>query len=160
MKTTKFVTALIIIFAIAFLSTLESCSREVNEGKNSSLAKENLLSSEGWVLKTAVVDYGTQSMDILALMDDADKDDLLYFKSDNNISRDAGALKLNLEDKQVEETGTWDYNTEDSKLMLMENGSTTEMKVVSLTTSELVVEFTEFDATLQSNINGKFTYTH
>jgi len=160
MKTTKYISALIAIFAIAFLSTLESCSRDINEGDSSSVTKENLLSSQGWLLKSATVDYGTQSMDMLAFMDESDRDDVLYFKSNNNISRDAGALKSNLNEKQVDKTGTWEYNTEASQLLLTEDGVVTEMKVVTLTASELVVEFKEYDETLKSDIKGKFTYKH
>lgn len=160
MKTTKFISALIAIFAIAFLSTLESCTKDEDATGSSTPSKTSLLSSDGWVLSSANVSFNGQTMDMMTFMDDCDKDDILFFKADKSVVEDAGALKCDPSDDQTADAGTWAFNSGETKILATEDGETTELSIVSLTSSELMIEFTEYDSTLQADMTGKFTYTH
>jgi len=162
MKTTKILSALIGIFALAFLSTLESCSKEANASSSNSVSKTSLLSSGGWVLKSATMDMGlpTGPMDMYSLMDEADKDDLMMFNSDYSVSRDAGALVYEGSITQIQEKGTWSLKNNDSKIVITENNEVLEMKLIALSVNELVLEAIEYDDMLEQNTTLTFTYKH
>ena len=159
MKTTKFISALIAIFAIAFLSTLESCKKDETT-EDTTPSKTELLSSEGWVVESAMVDFGGQTIDMLAFMDECEKDDILKFVKDLTIISDAGAVKCDPSDPQTEPAGTWAFTSNETKIQVTEDGDIMEMSILALSSSELKIEFTEYDSTLQSDITGKFTYKH
>ena len=160
MKATKIISALVVIFALAFISTMESCSNSPES--ESGAGKENLLSSEAWVLKSATMDMGlpTGPMDMYSVMDESDKDDLLSFNADHSVSRDAGLQVYAASMSQIEQKGSWAFDKEDSKLLITENNEVMEMALVSLTANELVLETTEYDAMLEKNTTMIFSYSH
>ncbi len=160
MKVTKIITALVAIFALAFVSTIESCSN--NADSNAATGKENLLSSDAWILKSATMDMGlpTGPMDMFSLMEETDKDDLLSFNADHSVSRDAGLLVYGASIAQVEQKGTWAFQNEDSQIIITENNEVVEMTLVSLSANELVLEATEYDPMLEKDTKMTFRYSH
>lgn len=162
MKTTKIISVLIAIFALAFVSTLESCSKVDDTSNSQAVNKTSLLSSAGWVLKSATMDMGlpTGPMDMYSLMDQEDKDDLMMFNADKTVSRDAGTELYAAAIAQVEEKGSWSLKNNDSEIVITENNEVTEMKLVALSANELVLEATEYDEMLEQNTTLTFTYSH
>lgn len=163
MKTTKLISALIAIFAIAFLSTLESCTKDDDSGSTeTSVTKSGLLSDGGWIMKSALFVYPAPvgEQNVFDLMDDCSKDDIVYFKSDKTISGDEGAIKCDPNDPQTTDDGTWALASNDTKLVITEDGDVTELTIKSLTSSELVIEIIEYDSTLSGNITRTIGYKH
>lgn len=159
MKTTKFITVLLAIFGFAFLSTLESCSKDEDPAVDPT--KTELVSSSGWILNAATVDYGTGTpFDLYALMDACNKDDILFLKSDKSVVTDAGAIKCDPSEPQTEDSGTWAFGNNETTLILTDSGDVSEVVIKTLSSTELKIEFTEYDSTLQANIIGLFTYKH
>ncbi|UTW67061.1 lipocalin family protein [bacterium SCSIO 12643] len=161
MKATKYFSALLFIFAIAFLSTLESCKKDSDSGSTGApVTKASLLASGPWITSSAIMKLPTGDLDLFLLMDECEKDDLVEFKSDKKIVEDAGAVKCTPSDPQTEDAGTWEFASNETELVITEGTDITTLKIISLTSSEFIVEFTEFDATLQADVTGRFTYKH
>ena len=163
MKTTKFVSALIAIFALAFLSTLESCQKTDDQSTSpEAVTKSALLSAGGWVMKTATMNTGAPagSVDLYVLMDDVDKDDIIYFNSDKSATTNAGVAKYDANQPQTTTDGTWALADNDTKVVITNGEEVTELAVVTLNSTELVVEVNGYDASLQTNVTQRFGFTH
>ena len=163
MKTTKFITALMAIFAIAFLSTLESCTKDGDSGSGAAaVTKAGLLSSSGWVMKSMVATFPAPvgDMDVYALEDACSKDDIINFNSNKTVTGDEGATKCDPADPQTTDDGTWELASNDTKLVLTEDGDVTEFTITSLTSSELLMELTEYDSSFQAEITIKVGFKH
>ena len=156
MKTTKLITAIIAIFGIAFLSTLESCSKESTNSSNS-VSKSALLSKSGWV-KTSVIMNSAEAnpvivdFDVYAMLEDSDKNDIINFKSDKSI--------VEVSDNSSTTNGKWALTDNDSKLTFTDSEGVSEMNLLALNSNELIVEVTEFDATLKADVNYTITFSH
>ena len=165
MKTTKFITALMAIFAIAFLSTLESCTKDDDSGSGAAaVTKAGLLSSSGWVMKSMSMTIPSPvdtTINVYEdLMDACSKDDIMNFKSNKTVTGDEGATKFDPADPQTTDDGTWELTSNDTKLVLTEDGDVTEFSITSLTSAELLMEFTEYDSTLNTDILVKVGFKH
>ena len=159
MKTTKFISALMAIFAIAFLSTLESCTKETTD-EPTAPTKTGLITSEGWIMESGTMTFAGQTINTMDFMDDYEKDDILYIKSDKSILMDAGALKCDPTDPQTESGGTWAFNSTETGIIVTEGTDVTELSITTLSSTTLVLEFTEYDSTFQAEISATFTYKH
>jgi hypothetical protein len=93
-------------------------------------------------------------------MDDCEKDDILFLKSDKKIVLDAGAIKCDPSDPQTEDGGTWSFGTDETTLVINEDGDVTEVSLKTISSTEMKLEFSEYDSTLQATIVGVFTYKH
>ncbi len=150
------------IFAIAFLSTLESCTKDDDNASSGSVtvSKTGLISSEGWIMTAGSMTFAGQTFDVMDGMDECEKDDILFIKTDNTILMDAGALKCDPTDPQTESGGTWAFNSDETALIMTEGTDVTELEMTTLSSSTLILELTEYDSTFQSEIVMKLTYTH
>jgi hypothetical protein len=164
MKTTKFITALMAIFAIAFLSTLESCTKDDDNNGSGTVAvtKAGLLTSSGWIMKSMVATFPAPigDMDLYAMEEECAKDDILLFKSDKTITGDEGAIKCDPADPQTTDEGTWELTSNDTKLVLTDDGEVTEFTITSLTSTELLMELTQYDSSFQAEITMKVGFKH
>jgi hypothetical protein len=161
MKATKLFTAVLFIFAIAFLSTLESCKKDSeSDSGGETVSKSSLLSASGWVAKTAILKVPTGDLDVYALMDECDKDNQIVFKSNKSFVKDAGSNKCDANELQTEDSGTWVFSNNETEVVVTDKTEITTFKIITLTSSELVMEFTQYDSTFQTNVTGKFSYKH
>ncbi len=164
MKTTKFMTAVMAIFAIAFLSTFESCTKDDDTNSSSgTVSKSGLISAEGWIMNSFVTvisaPYDT-TFNQYDLMDACEKDDILMFKSDKSISSDEGALKCDPNDPQTSDEGTWELASNDTKLIITDDGEQMEFTITTLTSTDLVLENTEYDSAISAEITIKIGFKH
>jgi hypothetical protein len=165
MKTTKYVSALIAIFAIAFLSTLESCKKDDSTDSGSSgtaVTKSGLLTTGSWVMTSMEVTFPAPigAMDMFASMDDCEKDDLVIFNSDKTVTDDEGATKCDSTDPQTSTGGSWNLTSSDTKLAIEEDGESFEFDIVSLTSDALSLTVTQYDSSFQADITIKVAYKH
>jgi hypothetical protein len=161
MKTTKFISALIAIFALAFLSTLESCSiqEEVAENQTSSF-KSSLLSNGGWVLLSATKDMGAPEgeLDMYFFMSETEKSDVLYFYPNNNTVKTSVVFNSGKVATSPSMKGSWKLSDNEQTLILTSGSVVTELTIETLNENELVVSTTEYDAFLGKNVKSTFGY--
>ncbi|MBB5439491.1 hypothetical protein HDC92_003184 [Pedobacter sp. AK017] len=85
---------------------------------------------------------GKKETDILAKMEDCEKDDLLLLRNDNTIVRNAGKLKCDQDDEQEKETGSWSYDKASKKLTIKEDNDAQVLNVVESSGNRFVVTYT------------------
>lgn len=161
MKTTKHVAGLIIIFALAFLSTLESCSSSTSTVNNSeSTEKFEMLSSKGWVLASAVKDMGVPEgeLDLFFFMNESEKNDVLYFYPNSKTVKSTKVFKSGKIESHPLAMGEWTLAEGDSKLIISSGKEVTELVIETLNDSELVVSFVEYDEVLKKEVKSTFGY--
>lgn len=159
MKTTKLFGAFLLIFAAAFLSTLESCKDE-NSDDTTSVSKTGLLTSSAWTNSSMEIETNGSTTDMWMFLDDCDKDDKITFYTDKSIITDAGTLKCDPSEPQTETGGTWAFNANETKLEITDDGEVFMFDVITLSSSSLMIESTEFDSLLQQNVTYRMGYVH
>jgi hypothetical protein len=85
---------------------------------------------------------GKKETDILAIMEDCEKDDLLLLRNDNTIVRNAGKVKCDEDDEQEKKTGNWSYDKAGKKLTIKEEKDAQVLTVVESSASRFVVTYT------------------
>lgn len=157
MKKFNYLNFLTIALLVSFVFAFSSCEKDSNE-EPESVSKTGLLTSEGWMFKSAVVTFpapfGTQ--DIFAQMDECEKDNIITFKTDKTVIEDEGATKCDPSDPQTLPGGTWAFTNGETELVL--DGET--FTITSLTSSELLIEYSEYDSTFQADITAKYGFKH
>ena len=131
----KYFSAATAVLALAALTTIQSCKKDEDDDKATpSVSKESLLTSDGWVQKSAEL----AGVDVYALIPDCEKDNIIYFNADKTGTKDEGALKCDDADPQSSDIGTWELM--DGKLVTTDDGDVQELTIVTLTSTELVLE--------------------
>lgn len=102
---------------------------------------ELMTHSDGWIIVAATVSppivdptTGTSISDFYAFMDDCDKDDVMYLKTDGTYIQDEGSTKCDPSDPQTT-TGTWSLSA-DGKTMTIDSDTYT---LISVSKSEMKV---------------------
>ncbi|MGB0391682.1 MAG: lipocalin family protein, partial [Salibacteraceae bacterium] len=153
--------ALIVIFALAFLSTLESCTTR-NNSTATTIKSENfsLLSKGGWVMSSATKDFGAPEgeLDMFFFMDESEKNDVLYFYPNSKTVRSSKVFKSGRIDIKDVMQGNWSLAEDDSKLIIQSGENVTELIIETLNDSELVISVIEFDETLDKKVKSTFGY--
>ena len=93
--------------------------------------------------------FGTQISDVYnsVFFPNCAKDDLYIFKSDKSYEINEGPSKCDDSDPQIQEVGTWGFSTNETLLLLTPTGGTTEETAFeSLTSSKIVIVFSELDS--------------
>lgn len=85
---------------------------------------------------------GKKGTDILAQMEDCEKDDLLFLRIDSVILRNEGKVKCEDEDEQERETGSWVNDKSQNKLLLKEDNEVQELSIVESNSGRLVLAYT------------------
>lgn len=165
MKNKKYFSTLLAVLAVGFLFSFQSCKKDDDGdagGGGTAVTKAGLLTSGGWILKSMEADFPAPigTMDMYALMDECDKDDIMTFKSDKTTLGDEGATKCDPNDPQTTGTGTWELTSNDTQLEVTEDGETTVMTITSLTSDELLVEVTEYDSSIMANLTMRIGFKH
>lgn len=102
---------------------------------------ELLTHSDGWILVAATVSppivdptTGISFTDIYATMDDCEKDDIVFLKSDGTYIQDEGAAKCDPSEPQTT-TGTWSLDADGKTLTI----DTETYTLVSVSKSQLKI---------------------
>jgi hypothetical protein len=152
---------LTLLSAAAIVLTFGSCKKD-SEDEPTSVSKTGLLTSSGWVMKSAEIVVGTQSQDMYSWFDDCEKDDIIIFKTDKSIVEDEGATKCDPSDPQTTTDGTWALLNNDTELFLNfdDDDDDTVFKIKTLSSTDLSVEVTEFDSTFMMDVTLRFGFKH
>jgi hypothetical protein len=133
----------LLIMVVAMLP-LACTPSGANDGKQSSS-----FTNKSWKLYSLsvapAIDWdldGKKETDILAKMEDCEKDNLLLLRNDNTILRNAGKLKCDEDDEQEKKTGSWSYDKASKKLTLKEDNDAQELTVAESSGKRLVVTYT------------------
>ena len=110
-----------------------------------------------WRVSAATITIGNKSIDEYATSRACDRDDFVKFKVDKTFIEDEGLSKCSPSDPQTE-TGTWDINKDETKLLVpMVIGSTDLYDIVELSTSTLHIRYVDTSST--PNETEDITYT-
>ncbi|MGB0391683.1 MAG: lipocalin family protein [Salibacteraceae bacterium] len=152
------------VIGIALLTALGSCKKDDDNGGSdgTSVSKAGLLTSSGWVTTSIEATFPDPigTMDVFATFDDCEKDDIMIFKSDKSIVADEGATKCDPNDPQTESAGTWELTSNDTKLRIDDAGYVDEFDIITLTSSQMSIQITEYDSGLMADITYKMTLSH
>lgn len=147
-----------LFIVLLFVGSFTACKKDNDDDKPKS--KTELLTAKNWRLSAAVVSgtyQGTSfSEDGYANADPCEKDNFLKFNSNKTVAYDQGPTKCDdtAADPQTEQ-GAWDFNSDESKLLLSNTGggATFGLDILELTASTLKVEYSESDT------DGTYKYT-
>jgi hypothetical protein len=161
MKTTKYISALIIIFGLAFSSTLESCSIQSDSTAVASKSEKSaLLSAGGWVLLSATKDLGSPQgeLDIYFMLSESERSDVLYFQPNHNAVKTSLQFKSGRVENSPMMKGKWKLIENESTLVMTVGSKLTQLTIEKLTASVLIVSTTEYDAFFDKDVKSTFGY--
>ncbi len=100
----------------------------------------DLLTAKSWTV-TSVTANGIDATDKFS--DDCDKDDSTKFGKDGKVTNDNGSVKCGSSEPQTEESGTWAFESNETKLKITSKGGDVEMyDIDELTATSLKVSYT------------------
>lgn len=103
------------ILAIASTLAFTACKKD---DKDNGATKSEHLMKGSWQISAATLTFPLGEQDLLASMDDCQKDNLYIFNADKTITVDAGAVKCNASEQQQTTEGNWELTSNDSKLRI------------------------------------------
>lgn len=123
---------------------LFSCGKEETR-----LTNTDFLTGGGtkvWIFTAATIDPplpvgGTTIANLFAQGDPCDLDDVQSFNINGNYTQEEGATKCDPTNPQVFESGTWSFNGDETIILTIVDGETTENIVRELTADRLVIEY-------------------
>ena len=136
--------------SLALLGGLTSCSDDKND-PTPSTSKTALLTAKSWRVtadQSVVVSGGTTlTNDDYADLEACEKDDLVRFNADKTVTLDQGATKCadTSADPQSEKDGTWDLNSDGTKLTQKDGAFSLEFDVLELSATTLKTKVTFTD---------------
>jgi len=132
---------------IYFLSLVIMIIALVNCKKDSTLTKKEMLTGKNWILSACTVSpamsfNGTTSTDWFGHLDACIGDNILMFNTNGTFTTDEGAIKCNSADPQVEDSGTWTFNADETVISMTHSASAaTTMTIISLSSSKMQVSW-------------------
>ncbi len=157
MKTQKFA----LLIAIFSLFTLASCNKDKDPKATS---KTDMLSSgagKKWKITAATFTYkaGSQTLTVDALsdLDECDKDDLKIFFANKKVETREGATKCNTNAPDLISEGTWTFNSTETQLTVIENGSSDTYDIKELANNTLKAEQTATEDGVTGTLSLTFT---
>lgn len=155
-------------FAIGLLIAgmlLTGCSDDDDSNNTPPPAsREQLIVAKNWVLVALNVDPAifnpqtqTQMSDLYPLVQPCERDNFTNFQNNGNYIVEEGATKCDPNDPNTVENGTYTWNTDRTVVVLNPaQGSSYEFRVVTLTSTEMVVE----ETLVEQNITYTITATY
>jgi len=126
------------IILLLLLAQINACKKDIPQ------PSKNDLFSKTW--KTVALYANGQN--ITAFVPSCTKDDFFIFTKDGKYTVDEGPTKCNASDPQVNETGTWVFQDNETKFKIISStGDSLLYSITELTSSELKVTYT-----MQSNV--------
>jgi hypothetical protein len=99
------------------LFTISSCK------KDKAKSKTDLITAGGWKLVKAEEKVGTGAwIDDTGSYSACEKDDVMIFNSNATYEANEGATKCSPTDPQIQETGTWSFESDETKLKTTSGG--------------------------------------
>jgi hypothetical protein len=150
------------LFFIAGLFLFTACSKD-DDDTPPPPTKTQRLTAKQWRLTAQTINPGIQLepggptiTDLLVTYLPCQLDDFVKFNTNGTYSAEEGPTKCDPNDPQVIETGTWIWNADETRIIITPaGGSTADLLVTSLTSSQLVTQITFTDV-----VNGvPITYT-
>jgi len=139
----KYITSSATAFTLGALAILfEGChtTADNKQGRSSFTGKE-------WQMQKLTVspsiDWdldGTKDTDIFELLESCDRDDLLLFREDGVVVRKGNEEKCDEDEDEQWDDGVWKYDASEAKLTLLNEGNAEVSKVLTSTSSTLVLE--------------------
>jgi hypothetical protein len=147
-----------LILAAACCMAFGACKKDDNNGGSKS---ENLKNGK-WQLTKLTLTFPLGEQDLLANLDACMKDNFYIFNTDQSITADAGATKCNSSEPQQATDGTWELNTNDTRLKISGSSITQgfgdiQGDIVQLDASTLKVKKDTTVGSLTGVINVTFT---
>ena len=126
-------------------------------------SKTSLLTSESWKMTASVVDpavdwdgFGTMVTNIYSQMPACSKDDIVTFKSNGTYINEEGPSKCDPSDPDVIDTGTWTFNSDETKIIIDDGeGFTMDANILELTSSSMKITYD-----LVTDVTYSFTETY
>jgi len=138
------------IFSIVALTTLVlfACKKEDKPSASQLL-------SRNWKQTDLILTVNGASQSVFSQLDACSTDDIYQFKSDGTLTISEGATKCNPTDPDVYASGTWQFQSNNTKLALNDNANGQQVfNVESLSATDLVLS----DTTTISNVLTKGTF--
>ncbi len=87
---------------------------------------------------------GTLDENLLVLMPDCSKDDLVIFQSDKKVTNENGSARCDDDEPATEQTGTWEYQQAGNTLRVTdtEDGTAQDWKILESSGSTFKVQYT------------------
>lgn len=103
--------------------------------------KTELITAKNWKLTKQMVSInGSPESDFTQFYDACELDNLHKFATTGAFTIDEGATKCNASDPQINSTGTWMFTNNEAKLKITEGADVTEVEIMELSASKLVVK--------------------
>lgn len=152
--------------AIAFLSfIMVSCSDDDGGGSGGGTpaSRTQLLTAKNWSVITLTVEpaidfdqNGTQETNLIPFIQACTLDDFERYATNGTYTFEEGASKCDPNDPQVYESGTWLWNSDETRLVRNNAGQTSDVLVSALTNSSM----TQVLTTVQQGVTYTFTATY
>jgi hypothetical protein len=143
---------------LALLFTFASCEKTDTEDPGDSGSTTGNITDGAWVLTYSVGTTPAGTYDDFANMDACDKDDKYMFNKDGTWVVDEGGSKCDPADPQST-SGTYSIEN-NTELTIYDQNDTMKMTITTLTSSLLVLEYTDFDSVMMWEISGVSKYKH
>ena len=149
------------MFAFIALFVTTSCSDD-DEDEAPAPTRTQLLTAKQWKLNALTVEPaldidgdGTQENNLIPFIPACDLDDIQKFNTDGTYTFEEGPTKCDPNNPQVYESGTWQWNTDQTRLVTNSGGSTSDVLVTSITSTAMV----QTETVVENNVTYTFTYT-
>lgn len=143
------------LIALAGLITFSSCEKEESDPEPTMSEK---LTGNNWSLSAYNVEPaidadgdGTQENNLMPYLGACNLDDFWNFVASGAYTFEEGASKCDPNDPQIIESGTWLWNSDNTRLVINSGGQTMDAKIIRLNSNEMIWEFTQ--------VNAGVTYT-
>ena len=143
---------------LAVLITLASCEKTETVDPGGSGEISGSITDGAWVLTYSVGTTPSGTYDDFANMDACDKDDKYIFNTDGTWVVDEGGSKCDPTDPQST-SGTYTIMN-DNELTIYDQNDTMKMTITTLTSSLLVLEYSDYDSVMMWEISGVTKYKH
>jgi len=155
MKVSKFLPMVLFLGVLSF----SSCNDDDDDDDPTPPTRTELLTAknwmvEGWNIEPAIdVDNnGTQENNLIPFIEACNLDDFFDFNADGTYTIEEGDSKCDPNAPTVVESGDWIWNSDNTRIIFEPSGgSSREAEVVSITSTEVVVEI--------STVSNNVTYT-
>ncbi|HKK40267.1 MAG TPA: lipocalin family protein [Cryomorphaceae bacterium] len=146
MKVSKFLPMVLFLGVLSF----SSCNDDDDDEDPTPPTRTEMLTAknwmvEGWNIEPAIdIDNnGTQENNLIPFIEACNLDDFFDFNTDGSYTIEEGASKCDPNDPTIVESGDWLWNSDNTRLIFeASGGTTTEAEVISISKTEMVVEFT------------------
>jgi len=148
MKVSKFLPMVLFLGVLSF----SSCNDDDDDDDEPAPTKSELVASKNWMTTgltvspgLAIGQNGNLENNLIPFSAACNLDDFWDFNADRSFTFEEGASKCDPNDPSVIASGEWLWNSDETRLILEVGTESEERKVLSVSTTEMVWEFTVVD---------------